>query len=98
LLGLKNLSVRELKNRCLLNIQSQKLCKSRKRDSVGWVSCGGTSPPGLSPKFGIWYERLYLFEFISGLPDAILSVVDDIPVNNETPVVTSVDSVLQRCS
>ena len=43
--------------------------------------------PGLSPRFGIG-ARIFLDLFISGFNGVILSVVGNVPVDSETPVVT----------
>jgi hypothetical protein len=46
---------------------------------------------GSPPRFNFltWHMCSYFSRFISGFNGAILSVVDDIPVGSEAPVVTS---------
>ena len=55
--------------------------------SVGWVPCAGTYSSGF--KSSTWHGYSYFTGFISGFNGAMLSVVDDVPVDNEAPVVTS---------
>jgi hypothetical protein len=69
--------------------------------SAGWVSCGGTCPPGF--KFSTWHGCSYFSRFNPGFNGAMLSVVGDDPVDSEASVVTSrisrsAGSVLQRRS
>jgi hypothetical protein len=51
---------------------------------TGWVPCSRTCPPRL--KSPTWHGCLH---FPTGFNGAILSVVGDVPVNSEAPVVTS---------
>jgi hypothetical protein len=55
--------------------------------SVGYVPYDGTCPSGF--KFSTWYMYSYFPGFIPGFNGAMLSVVGDVPVDSETPVVTS---------
>ena len=54
--------------------------------SVGWVPCGGTYPPGF--KSSTSHGCSHFPEFILGFNDAMLSVVDDVPVDSEAPLLT----------
>ena len=55
--------------------------------SVGWVPCGGTYPPGF--KSSTWHGCLYFSGFILGFNGATLSLVGDVLIDSEAPVVTS---------
>ena len=54
---------------------------------IGWVYSGGTYPSGF--KSSTWHECSYFSGFILGFNGIVLSVVGDIPVDSEAPVVTS---------
>ena len=55
-------------------------------ESVGCVTCGGTCP---GFKSSTWHGCSHFSEFIPGFNGAMLSVVGDVPVDNEAPMVTS---------
>jgi hypothetical protein len=61
------------------------------RSSAGWFSCGETYLLGL--KSLTWHECSHFPRFILEFNDAILSVVGDMAVNSEAPVVTSSISI-----
>jgi hypothetical protein len=50
--------------------------------SAGWVPCGGTHPPRFESS--TWHGCSHFPEFIPGFTSAILSVIDDVPVDSET--------------
>ena len=64
------------------------------RSSASKVPCGGTYPPGFESSTGV---RIFLNLF-QDLTGAILSVVGDVSVDNEAPVVTSSISRICRLS
>ena len=61
---------------------------------TGKVSCGGTCPPGFESSTGV---RIFLNLF-QDLTGAILSVVGDVSIDSEAPVVTSSISRICRLS
>jgi hypothetical protein len=54
---------------------------------AGCVPCGGTCSPGI--KSSTWYGCSYFSGFISGFNGAMHSVVGDVPVDSEVPMVAS---------
>ena len=69
--------------------------------SVGWVSYGRTYPLGF--KSSTWHRCSHFPRFILWFNDTMLLVVGDVPIDSESPVVTSwisrsAGSVLRKCA
>jgi hypothetical protein len=68
---------------------------------VGRVQCCGTCPPAFNSL--TWYESSHFTGLILGFHGAILSVVGDVSIDSEAPMVTPwilrhVGSFFRRCS
>jgi hypothetical protein len=62
-------------------------CLELDHRSAGWVPCSGTYSSRF--KFSTWHVCSYFLGFIPGFNGAMLSVVGDVLVDSEAPVVTS---------